>query len=65
MSWFECFYLMQSCDGDLTGVDASEIARATAKGHGDAESQVRIARAYYNNPDRKEANHGQTTWEFG
>jgi len=65
MSWLECFYLMQSCGGDLSRVDGSEIARATAKGHGDAESQIRIAKAYYNNPDRKEADNGQSQWNFG
>jgi hypothetical protein len=68
MSWQDVYNLLRRTGGRIEMIGAEELKAATAKGPGDRETQIRIARAYYDNQTnqiRKEAKDGQTNWQFG
>lgn len=64
MAWRDVLKLLEMAGGDLEQVDPARLNTATSIGRGDAETQIRIAMRMYDVKYRKEADSGQTKWNF-
>jgi hypothetical protein len=70
MSWEDVYNLLETVGGKLELASADEIKSATAEGPGDRDTQIAVAQVEYARHERKrekrkEAEHGQTAWQFG
>jgi hypothetical protein len=64
MSWRDILTLLEFAGGDESKIDSAHLEAATAKGAGEPDVQMRIAKHYYKQKHRKGADNGQTKWEF-
>jgi hypothetical protein len=65
MAWRDVLRLLEFAGGDESLIDPERLKAASSKGKGPPDVQMRIARHLYKNKYRKEADDGQTRWEFG
>lgn len=65
MAWRDVLKLLELAGGKEELIEAGKMQAAISRGEGSPDVQKLIARLEYKRKYGKEADNGQTRWEFG